>query len=126
MVQWAGWLIMLYGAAHTLGALTVLGAARHAGAWFGGALWEDDLAAMSPANSAYWLSLGSFGIPLVLIGATVLWLKRQGLTPPSFIAWTLGIWNLLDAIVLAFTPWPILLIANVLLWVGARRAVRTA
>jgi hypothetical protein len=39
MIKWAGRLIVLYGAAHTLGALTVEGAARHAGAWFGGELW---------------------------------------------------------------------------------------
>lgn len=71
MIGWAGRLILLYGAAHTLGALTVEGAARHAGAWFSGALWWDDLAAMSPANSALWLSLGSFGVPLVLVGLTV-------------------------------------------------------
>ena len=44
MIKWAGRLIVLYGAAHTLGALTVEGAARHAGAWFSGELWGDDLA----------------------------------------------------------------------------------
>ena len=86
MIKWAGRLIVLYGAAHTLGALTVEGAARHAGAWFSGELWGDDLANMSPANSAYWLSVDSFGVPLILIGLTVLWLARRGITPPPFIA----------------------------------------
>ena len=38
MIKWAGRLIVLCGAAHTLGALTVEGAARHAGAWFSGEL----------------------------------------------------------------------------------------
>jgi hypothetical protein len=124
MIKWAGWLIVLFGAAHTLGALTVLGAARHAGAWFSGALWGDDLAAMSPANSAYWLSLASFGVPLIVVGLTVLWLDRRGITPPPFIAWTLGIWTAVDAVILALTPWPILLLANVLLLVGTRRVAR--
>jgi hypothetical protein len=61
MITWAGWLIVFFGAAHTLGALTAEGAATHAGAWFSQELWEDDLADMSPAMSAYWLSVNSFG-----------------------------------------------------------------
>jgi hypothetical protein len=91
MIRWAGRLIVLYGAAHTLGALTVEGAARHAGAWFSGELWGDDLANMSPANSALWLSVDSFGVPLIVVGLMVL--DRRGITPPPFIAWTLGIWT---------------------------------
>ncbi|KFZ82144.1 hypothetical protein ED92_18205 [Amycolatopsis sp. MJM2582] len=122
MIKWAGWLITLFGAAHTLGALTVMKAAGHAGTWFSGALWHDDLAAMSPANSAFWLSAASFGVPLVLVGLTVLWLERRGITPPLFLAWALGIWTLLIAVVLLFTPWPILLVATALLLAGIRRS----
>lgn len=125
MIRAAGWLIVLYGAAHMLGALTVEGAARHAGAWFSGALWWDDLANMSAANSALWLSLDSFGVPLIVVGLIVLWLDRRGITPPPFIAWTLGIWNVVDAVILLLTPWPILLLANILLLIGARRARAT-
>lgn len=55
---------MLYATAHTLGALTVEGAASHAGAWFSGQLWEEDFAQMSAAGSAYWLSLAGFVAPL--------------------------------------------------------------
>ena len=113
---------MLYGAAHTRGALTVEGAARHAGAWFGGELWGDDLANMSPDNSALWLSLNSFGVPLIVVGLTVLWLDRRSVTPPPFIAWTLLIWTVVDAVVLVLTPWPILLLASGLLLAGTRRA----
>jgi hypothetical protein len=124
MIKWAGGLMVFYGAAHTVGALTVEGAARHAGAWFSGELWRDDLADMSSANSAFWLSLGSFGVPLMLLGLTVLWLDRRGITPPSFIAWTLGVLTVVDAVIMVFTPWPILLLAIILLMVGTRRAAR--
>ena len=99
MVRWAGRLIVFFGAAHTLGALAAEGAARHAGAWLRGDLWGDDLGAMSPANSAYWLSVNSFGPPLVVIGLMVLWLDRRGITPPPFIAWTIGAWTLADTVV---------------------------
>ncbi|MGK8488249.1 DUF6463 family protein [Nocardia asiatica] len=122
MIKWAGRLIVFFGTAHTIGALTLEGAARHAGAWFSGQLWHDDLAAMSPANSALWLSLESFGVPLIVVGLTVLWLDRRGITPPPFIAWILGIWTVVDAVVLLLTPWPLFMVAVILLAVGIRRA----
>ncbi len=123
MIRWAGWLITLYGAAHTLGALTVLGATRHAGVWFSGELWGDDLTNMSPAMSAYWLSVNSFGVPLIVVGLTVLWLARRGITPPPFIAWALGVWTVVDVVASGPLPaqWLIILLATILLLVGARR-----
>lgn len=124
MIKWAGWIMTFYGTAHTVGALTVEGAARHAGAWFSGELWHDDLAHMSPAHSALWLSLASFGPPLILIGLTVLWLDRRGIAPPPFIGWTLGTLTVVDAVIAPFTPWPILLVGSILLLVGIRRARR--
>ncbi|MGA4844200.1 DUF6463 family protein [Streptomyces sp. G45] len=122
MIKWAGWIITLGGIAHSIGALTVEKAARHADTWFSGGLWNEDLADMSPAGSAYFLSLDSFGVPLILVGLTVLWLERRGITPPAFIGWTLGVWTLLDAVVLPFTPWPVFAVACALLVIGARRA----
>jgi hypothetical protein len=122
MIKWAGRLIVFFGAAHTIGALTFDRAARYAGAWFSGELWHDDLAAMSPMNSALWLTLGSFGVPLIVVGLTVLWLDRRGITPPPFIAWILGIWAVVDAVILVYTPWPLFLVAVILLAVGGRRA----
>ncbi|MFE0100678.1 DUF6463 family protein [Streptomyces sp. NPDC059009] len=124
MVKWAGWIITLCGAAHTIGALTAERAARHAGTWFSGGLWHEDLAEMSPAGSAYWLSVESFGPPLIVVGLIVLWLDRRGITPPAFIAWTLGIWTVVDAVVQPFQPWPLGVLAVVLLLLGSRRAPR--
>ncbi|MGV9838089.1 DUF6463 family protein [Nocardia niigatensis] len=125
MIKWAGWLITIFGAAHTLLALTVERAAGHAGTWFTGGLWGDDLAAMSPENSAFWLSVASFGVPLALIGVTILWLDRHDITPPVFLAWALGIWSLLIAAALILTPWPMILVASGLLLAGSRRATRS-
>lgn len=124
MIRWAGGLTVLYGAAHTLGALTVEGAARHAGAWFGRELWGQSLADMSPAMSAYWLSVNSFGPPLILVGLTVLWLNRRGITPPAFIAWAMGGWVVLGTVVAGPGMWQdlILLGASGLLLAAARHA----
>jgi hypothetical protein len=125
MFKWAGWLIVFYGTAHTLGALTVEGAARHAGAWFSGELWGHDLADMSPAMSAYWLSVNSFGPPLVLVGLMVLWLDRRGITPPPFIAWSLVVWVVVGVVVAGpgVGQDVLLLVAAGLLLAGARRVV---
>jgi hypothetical protein len=124
MIKWAGRLIVFYGTAHTIGALTAEGAARHAGAWFSGELWGEDLANMSPAMSAYWLSVNSFGPPLILIGLLVLWLDRRGITPPPFIAWSLGAWVVVGTVVAGpgIGQDLILLVASGLLLAGARRA----
>ncbi|MFI0355948.1 DUF6463 family protein [Actinomadura sp. 9N407] len=122
MIKWAGWILAFSGAAHTIAALTVEKAARHAGTWFSGGLWHEDLAELGPAGSAYFFSVDSFGPPLMLVGLIVLWLDRRGITPPAFIAWILGIWTVVDAVVLPFAPWPLGVLAVVLLLVGARRA----
>lgn len=128
MIKWAGALIVFFGTAHTLGALIVEGAARHAGAWFTQALWGEDLATMSPAMSAYWLSVNSFGPPFILIGLTVLWLDRRGIMPPSFIAWSLGIWAVVDLLLSGpgVGQGLIIMVACGLLLAGARRAAHRA
>ncbi|MGW7056653.1 DUF6463 family protein [Streptomyces sp. NPDC054887] len=127
MIKWAGRLIVFYGAAHTLGALTVLGAARrHAGTWFSREMWDEDLSDMSPAMSAYWLSVNSFGPPLILLGLTVLWLNRRGITPPPFIAWSMACWIGLGVLIAGpgIGQDLILLTACGLLLAGPRRSAR--
>ncbi|WP_125776770.1 hypothetical protein [Antribacter gilvus] len=125
MITWAGGLIAFYGAAHTVGALTVEGAAGHAGAWFGGELRGADLSEMSPANSAYWLSVDSFGPQLVLIGLLVLWIDGRGLTPPKFLPWALAAWVAVDAVILGWTPNGLIIVVPiVLLLIGAYRTRR--
>ncbi|MBF6331528.1 DUF6463 family protein [Nocardia transvalensis] len=124
MIKWAGWIIALFGAAHTILALTLEHAGRYAGDWFSGELWGEDLSAMSPANSAYWLSLNSFGPSMVLIGLLVLWMDRRGITPPAFLGWTLLVWTVIGFIIEGPTPSPIFAVATILLLVAARRAAR--
>ncbi|RBO86847.1 DUF6463 family protein [Nocardia puris] len=123
MVKWAGGLIVFIGVAHTLIALA-LTAPSHAGAWIGRELWGEKLAEMSSANGAYWLTLGSFGIPLAVVGFLVLWMDRRGLTPPTFIAWTLVVTTIIDLWFFGPSPGPILLIAAGLLLAADRRAKR--
>lgn len=128
MIRWAGGLIVFYGLAHTLGALTAEGAARHAGVWFSGQLWGADLATMSPAMGAYWLSINSFGPPLILLGLTTLWMDARHITPPSFIGWALITWVLVGVVVIGVGVGQdlILLVASALLVAAPHRARRRA
>jgi hypothetical protein len=56
----------------------------------------------------------------------VLWLNRRGITPPSFIAWSLGIWVVVDLILSGPGAGQglIILIASILLLMEVRRAKR--
>lgn len=127
MVKWAGRLIVFYGAAHTLGALAFEEAASHARSWLRGDLAGESLSDMSPAMSAYWLSVNSFGPPLILVGLLVLWLNRRDVMPPSFVAWSIIVWFVVGEV----SAGPgvdqdlIILTAAVLLLVAARRARRS-
>ncbi|WP_226344018.1 hypothetical protein [Agilicoccus flavus] len=125
-LAWAGGLTTFYIAAHTIGALTVEGAAQHAGAWFGGQLQGVEFSDMTPAMSAYWFSVNSFGPPTFVVGLTVLWLNRRGITPPAFIGWGFLAWAALGMI----TGGPkidqdlIIIVAGALLVAAARQGAR--
>jgi hypothetical protein len=102
-----------------------LTAPHHVDAWFSGAVWDDNLAHMSAANGAYWLTFGSFGVPQTVIGLMVLWLDRRGIVPPSFIAWTLAANAVICGMIFdPFSPWPVDVLSAALLLAGARAARR--
>ncbi|TWD84647.1 hypothetical protein FB561_5841 [Kribbella amoyensis] len=123
MITWAGWLITAFGTLHTLGALTVEKAATHADVWFARGLWDEGFQSMSPAMSAYWFSVDSFGIPLALLGLVVVWMGRRGIVPPTFLVWGLGAWWALDAYILS-VYWNAIIpvLAILFLALGIRRA----
>jgi hypothetical protein len=70
--------------------------------------------------AAFWLTTGSFAAPLIMFGAMVLWLERQGLAPPRFMAWILVGWSAVAAVILEPAPWVLLTVAGGLLLAAAR------
>ncbi len=127
MIKWAGWLIVFLGAGHLVGGLA-LSAPEHADAWFDGTLWrsEEAVAEMGPVMGTFWLTTGSFAVPLVLTGVLLLWLDGRGIVPPAFVAWTLALWAAVAAAIFEPAPWLLAWIAAGLLLAGARRAARPA
>ncbi|WP_330228965.1 DUF6463 family protein [Nocardia sp. NBC_00508] len=123
MIKWAGRLFVFLGFGHTA-ASYVLTAPEHADSWFSAELWkpEEGVTEMSPAMASFWLTAGSFGVPLMVLGMVVLWLDRRGIVPPLFIAWTLGIWSVVAAVTLEPAPWALAWVAVGLLAAGVRRA----
>lgn len=122
MTKWAGWIVTLAGIGHTLGSL-IETAPHHLGSWFDGSLWsETDYATWSDAAGGFWYSAMSFGPPLILIGVTILWLERRGITVPPYVAWAMAAWVVITFIASGPSPLPVLLIADVLLVLAARRS----
>lgn len=119
MIRWAGRLLAFIGAGHlTLGVLSSSGyfddwlSLRLWGHW-----WED-----TGAAHAFWSNPGGFGLPLFLVGALTLWMDRNGIVPPAFLAWTVLIWSAVCAVLAEPTPWPVVVIAAMLLLRGIRAA----
>lgn len=127
MIKWAGLIIGFLGAVHLVWGF-LLTAGRHAGSWFSGELWlpEAGIAEMDSTAGAFWMTTGSFGLPLIVVGMTVLWMDRRGIVPPAFIAWTLGGWSLVGAVILEPSPWILTWIPVGMLLTGIRRADRAA
>ncbi|MFI9534436.1 DUF6463 family protein [Nocardia fusca] len=124
MTKWAGWIITLAGAGHSLGSL-IETAPGHVGMWFDGQLWsETSYAGFSDAAAGFWYSVFSFGPPLLLIGVMVLWLDRRDITPPPFVAWAIAAWVIITFIASGPSPLPILLVAAGILLVADRRDKR--
>jgi hypothetical protein len=127
MIKWAGRIIVFLGVGHLLAGL-VLTSPHYADSWFSARLWRpsEGIVEMSPTMAAFWLTTGSFGLPLIVVGMIVLWLDRRGIVPPPFIAWTLGIWSVVAAVIFAPAPWVLVWLAGGLLLAGARRSARHA
>jgi hypothetical protein len=81
---------------------------------------------MSPSMSAFWISVGGFGVPLLTLGCTVLWLERRGIVPPAFIGWAVLAWTIACTVILLPSPWILVVAGAVLYLAGVRRAQRAA
>ncbi|WNF26931.1 DUF6463 family protein [Streptomyces sp. C11-1] len=123
MGRWAGRILMILGAMHLIG----LGVqnVQYLDEWFTGALWglpRDEFVHPRGANGAFWISLGSFAVPMMLLGALVSDLARRNIATPASIGWGLAAWSVVSAAVLEPTPLLLGLIPAVLLIRGARAA----
>ncbi|MFI9818525.1 DUF6463 family protein [Saccharothrix variisporea] len=121
MTRLAGILLAALGAIHIVltTALNLDSWAR----WTGAGLW----ASVAPPGGApsgdqyvLWLTLGSFGVPLLVLGLVVAGTARRGGVVPAYVGWVVGAWALLLSIVLVAVPGWLALVPAALIVRGAR------
>ncbi|RJL32097.1 hypothetical protein [Bailinhaonella thermotolerans] len=125
MVKWAGRIIVFLGLLHLV--TTALPNLGHVPSWLAGELWfpRHGIAELTPATGAFWLTLGSFAVPLSLVGALVLAMDRRGVVPPAFTGWTVGLWGTAGALLLEPSPFIVVWVPAAMLITAARRTART-
>jgi Family of unknown function (DUF6463) len=126
MVTWAGRIMMIQGVLHLV--VTGLLSLGRMGGWLTGEAWlaPGGLPSTAPAVAAFWLTLGSFGLPLILLGAVVARLGRMGRTVPAPVAWGLAAWGVACAAVLEPSPVITAVIPAAMLLIAGRSARRAA
>lgn len=123
MLKVAGWSLVGLAALH----LVLLGSQNlgYLGAWFSGALWGlpwAEFVAPSGASAGFWISVGSFGFPLLLLGALIVSLARRGIRVPAGVGWGLAAWSLVAGIILEPSPMLLALVPAVLVILAARKS----
>jgi hypothetical protein len=121
-VVWAGRILVAQGVLHLL--ITGWVSRTHIGGWLAGSAWlpHGGLSEMSPAVGAFWLTLGSFGLPQILLGGLVTGLGRAGGTPPAYVGWGLAVWGVVCAAAFEPSPFLTVLIPAVMLLRAGRRS----
>ncbi|MEV6770085.1 DUF6463 family protein [Nocardia sp. NPDC051030] len=123
-VVWSGRLVTLLGTGHTIGALILT---RHYfNDWASGDLWDSslDLHSPQPILGAFFVSILSFGIPLLLFGLAISWIGHQGLIPPPYVAWALAAWITICVALGGLSPLPLAFISVATLLIAAHRQPR--
>lgn len=72
-------------------------------------------------NAAFWSTIGSFALPLIMIGAVVIWLDNRQLPVPAFLGWSLLAWIVVASLIIEVSGFPLGIPIATCLILGARR-----
>lgn len=114
---WAARLLILIAVAH-LALFTGLALALgFVPGWFVGELRSLEIlrAEISQSQAAFWAGLGSFAVPLLVLGALVRVLVRSSVSVPGFVGYGLGVWVVICTLILEPSGFPLVLIPVALL-----------
>ncbi|WP_192936622.1 DUF6463 family protein [Sinorhizobium medicae] len=127
MIRWSGIALMVIGILH----MVVLGidAAAEIPGWLRLELWtvehwqplRTQRLEVLASNAAFWSTVGSFALPLIMIGALVVWLGGKHLPLPSFLGWSLLAWIVVASLVIEVSGFPLGIPVAICLIIGARR-----
>lgn len=119
--SWAGWSMVGIAVLHVVFWSVVTW--EDWGAWIAGGLWgaEPATALEYRLHHGYWALVGSFAVPLFLLGLVTVHLSRLGFPLPRYIGWVVLVWALIASALmepngfpLAFIPAAFLLRAQYL------------
>jgi hypothetical protein len=118
----AGWIAVAFGVVHV-----VVAPLEERHLWadiFGEGAWNTISLELTPENLAYshafWIWPGSFGVPVLLLGAFVVWTTRRGERIPASFGWAMIAWGAVLVVLLPASPAWALLLVGVLLVLAAR------
>jgi hypothetical protein len=59
------------------------------------------------SNAAFWSTIGSFALPLIMLGAVVIWLDKRQLPVPAFLGWSLLAWIVVASLIIEVSGFPL-------------------
>ncbi|MCX5204986.1 DUF6463 family protein [Streptomyces sp. NBC_00237] len=128
LTRTAGWIAAAFGLVHI--AVAPIGNADDWAAIFQQGPWNtlslDVTAENLRYSNAFWVSPGSFGVPMLLVGAFILWAAKRGQRVPAGFGWTMTVWGaLLSALLPASPAWALLAVGALLLLAARHNAPTT-
>ena len=127
LTQAGGWIALIFGAAHVI--IAPLESRRHdvwsqaadEGWWNTFTLGEPTTLAEFERSETFWVTLGSWGVPVLVLGCYVVWSARQGHRVPGWIGWIMLAWSLPFVTALPASPGWLFAISGALIVLGDRR-----
>jgi hypothetical protein len=122
-----GWIALVFGAVHVIVAplesrrRDVWSDAADEGWWNTFTLGEPTTLAEFERSETFWVTLGSWGVPVLALGAYVVWSARQGQRVPGWIGWILLAWSLPFVTALPASPGWLFAVSGAMIVLGDRR-----
>ncbi|MFD4420299.1 hypothetical protein ACFWN7_02200 [Agromyces sp. NPDC058484] len=127
MLRVAGVLLVLLGFGHLV-VMGVVAGSRMAvwattGFWAAVPLMQGPNAGDASFRNAlaFWGGVGSFAVPLIVLGALLWWGAGRGFVPPAWSGWVLAAWFAVAAVLLVPSPMVVGVASGVLIVLAARR-----
>jgi hypothetical protein len=120
-----GWIALVFGAAHVIIAplerRDVWSDAADEGWWNSFTLGESTTLAEFERSEAFWVTLGSWGAPVLILGCYIVWSAHQRQRVPGWIGWIMLAWSLPFVTALPGSPGWLFAVSGALIVLGDRR-----
>jgi hypothetical protein len=126
----AGWILTAFGAVHVVVAplesrsRDVWSQVVGDGWWNTFTLDESTTLAQYERSEVFWVTLGSFGVPVLVLGCYVVWATHQRQRVPGWIGGIILAWGLVFVTALPASPAWALVVSGALIVLGDRRSSR--